>query len=54
MPALPSGLRLTSDRVKAILFQLDSPKMILTLVDAIETLELGENEEEALNEVSVL
>lgn len=43
--------RLTSDRVKAILFQLDSPKMILTLADAIETLELGQHEEEALNEV---
>jgi len=37
-----------------LLFQLDSPKMILTLDDATETLKLGENEEETLNEVNRL
>jgi len=39
---------------KALLFRFDSPKMILTLNDATETLQLGDSEEEALNEVSHL
>jgi hypothetical protein len=40
---------------KVLLFRFDSPKMILVLNDAVETLKLGENEEEeALNEVSHL
>ena len=38
--------------LKVLLFQFDSPKTILTLSDVTETLELGNNEEEALNEVS--
>jgi hypothetical protein len=37
--------------LEALLFRFDSPKMILALSDATESLELGENEEEALNEV---
>ena len=36
---------------KVLLFNLDSPKMILSLADSSETLVLGEHEEDALNEV---
>jgi len=35
---------------KLLLFQLDSPKMILTFEDAIETLVLGEHEEDVVND----
>lgn len=38
--------------LKVLLFQLDSPKMILDLGDAIETLVLGEHEEDIVNEVT--
>lgn len=38
---------------KVFLFNLDSPKMILSLADASETLVLDEREEDALNEVSI-
>ena len=37
---------------KALLFNFDSPKMILSLADTSETLVLGEHEEDVLNEVS--
>lgn len=37
---------------KLLLFELDSPKMILTIGDATETLVLGDHEEDVLNEVS--
>lgn len=39
------------DVAQALCFQMDSPKMILTADDALETLELGESEEDELNEV---
>lgn len=38
--------------MKVLLFQLNSQNMILTASDAIESVQLGDNEEEALNEVS--
>ena len=31
---------------------MDSPKLILTLTDAISTIDLGENDDDVLNEVS--
>lgn len=40
--------------IQALQFQLDTPKMILTLEDASLTIELGESDEDILNEVYVL
>jgi hypothetical protein len=37
---------------KILSFQMDSPKMILAPTDATMSLEMGENDEDVLNEVS--
>ena len=52
-PASPKseGFRLTALQISR--FQMESPKMIQTLADALLTLEVGQTEAETLNEVSL-